>query len=498
MATLIHQLLESFRVNHANNAFCIENKFYTYQEFSNCIYNIQQLVIEHVPNSDKNVGLIANNDLETYAAIIALWLEGKTFVPLNPEVPAERNLNVIAQSNINVLIDSSEKKTLSLKKTIQTKKINKTQTEPLSFKRTVDDSLNAYILFTSGTTGEPKGVPITLSNLNCFIDSMWHLNYDITPSDRCLQMFELTFDFSVISYLAPLLKGACIYTVSKNNIKYLEVYKLIKDHQLTVLPLVPSILHYLRPHLKKIKAPWVRYSIFCGEALHLDVVSEWQNSVPNAEIINFYGPTEATVFCTYYTYKTNSKNKTHNAVLCIGKAMKNANTIIVDEQNKPLEKNINGELCVSGSQLTHGYWNNTKLNENTFFNLTQNGETTRFYKTGDLCFFDDEGDIMYLSRIDFQTKIQGYRVELSEIEYHAKKITAKKNVVAVTTKNKIGNTEILLAVENKNIDTKQMLNYLKAHLPNYMVPSKVIGIAAFPLNNNGKIDRNKIIEIFKK
>ena len=160
-------------------------------------------------------------------------------------------------------------------------------------------------------------------------------------------------------------------------------------------------------------------------------------------------------------------------------------------------KNQKGELCISGSQLTSGYWNNKELNEKAFFYTTQENEYKRFYKTGDECFFDDDFDIMYVSRIDFQAKIQGYRVELSEIEYYSKQSLSDLNLVAVIVKNKFKNNEIALAIEGAKIETHSVLKYLKTKLPDYMVPSKIIFLDRLPLNLNGKTDRKKISNLIE-
>ena len=333
---------------------------------------------------------------------------------------------------------------------------------------------------------------ITHDNLESFIDAFWELNYTISNTDRCLQMFDLTFDLSVVSYLAPLLKGACIYTVSNTGIKYLEVLKLISNYELTFTLMVPSILHSLRPFFRKINCASLKFSMFCGEALHLDITEEWSKCIPNATIANVYGPTECTIYCTNYIYNRNGGNKSYNGILSVGKDMTHTKTIIIDKENKPLNNNEEGELCLSGSQLTSGYWKNDSINKKSFFYLNLNGVNTRFYKTGDLCRKDDDTDLLYIGRIDFQAKVQGYRIELSEIEFYSKKIISTVNLVAVIITNKLRNTEVALAIESTSFDTDDFVTKLKSHLPIYMVPSKILFYNTLPLNVNGKIDRKRI------
>ncbi len=491
---LLLDIQEAIEKNDTQNAFYFGDTFYTYKEFAQVISNIRKGIQDHISENDSTVGLITNDDIETYASIIALWLEGKAYVPLNPEFPESRNHTVIKQAEINSILDSSTDKVFDQFKTIQSNTLDIAEINLTP--RQIGPNELAYIFFTSGTTGTPKGVPITFGNLSGFIDAFWDLGYEITNKDRCLQMFELTFDLSVMSYLGPILKGACIYTIPKDEIKYSYIFELMEDHELTFALMVPSILHYLRPYFDEINCPAMKFSLFCGEALPLDVTQEWSQCIPNATIANVYGPTECTIFCTDYTYKRDSENKTYNGVLTIGKDMKNTTTIIVDEDNNEVGIGEKGELCLSGAQLTPGYWKNEEKNKEVFFDKEHEGKKVRFYRTGDLCTIDDQGDILYLGRVDFQAKIQGFRVELSEIEFHAKAVLDKKNSVAVAFINSIHNTEIGLVIESTAFDTKQLIEDLKNRLPQYMIPTQIRFIDSFPLNTNGKTDRKKLKEMF--
>ena len=146
--------------------------------------------------------------------------------------------------------------------------------------------------------------------------------------------------------------------------------------------------------------------------------------------------------------------------------------------------------------MTPGYWKNEEKNKEAFFYTEYNGTNTRFYKTGDLCAADEEGDIMYLGRIDSQIKVQGFRVELSEIEFFAKEYLKKINAVAIAFTNKIHNTEIGMVIESAEFDTKELLNYMKTKMPVYMIPTQMRFEKSFPLNTNGKIDRKILKEKF--
>ncbi|CAH8285589.1 amino acid adenylation domain-containing protein [Mariniflexile fucanivorans] len=494
---LIFDIQNAIENNLSNNAFFINEKYYTYQEYSQIISNIRKSIKKISSDENFNVGLVTNDDIETYASIIALWLEGKTYVPLNPEFPKSRNQNIINQSHIKTILDSSSNAVFnSGMSSILTKQLPNCEIDltPIQF----SENTNAYILFTSGTTGTPKGVPITFDNLSNFINAFNKLCPNINSKDRFLQMFELTFDMSVVSYLAPLLGGACVYTIPKNKIKYSHIFEMMEDYKLTITIMVPSIINYLRPYFDEINCPDVRFNLFAGEALYLDVLEEWQKCLPNATIVNSYGPTETTIICTSYHFSNSKKNKTHNGIVCIGKDMENTLSIVVGDDEKELAVGETGELCISGKQVTPGYWENDERNEASFFYKNYNDENIRFYRTGDACFKDEDGDFLYVGRVDFQAKIQGYRVELSEIEFQVKSYLNKINAVCVAITNDLNNTEIGLVIESEDIQTTPLLSFLKTKLPQYMIPTQIKFIHQFPLNSNGKIDRNKLRTLFNK
>ena len=489
---VLESFLSSFQKHSQKNAFCIDEKFYTYAQFLERINGIREAVYNIVPSECQNVGIVVRDSIDAYASIFALWFEGRTYVPLLPGAPVERNRQVVEESGIEYLLDSGTLGQEIGVKIISTKEIASIETvKPVC---SYDASRNAYILFTSGSTGKPKGVQITLGNVSSFIKAMWAAGSGLTENDRSLQMFELTFDFSVAAYTIPLYGGACIYTIPNGEIKYLYIMDLMEYHKLTALWFVPSVIILLRSRFSQILSEDVRICSFCGEALPIDVVNEWRKCIPNAIIRNFYGPTEDTVFCTYYDVD-DEHQKNHNGAVAIGKSMVSGDFIVVDEDNNVVAPKVSGELCLSGSQLSPGYWRDDKKNAQAFFQYNNK----RYYRTGDLCFVDEDGDLQYVGRIDFQTKINGFRVELSEIEHYASESLKNENIcICVAYQNAIGATELGLAIQGSEaIDTEFVLDFIRKHLPPYEVPGSVRILQSLPLNANGKIDRNAIKKIFE-
>jgi non-ribosomal peptide synthetase component F len=386
---------------------------------------------------------------------------------LHPRQPVERNVEIILQADIELVIDSSSEFAYKGVKSLYSKDIRSEKLD-LSPNSVQEDEL-AYILFTSGSTGKPKGVPITRKNVGAFMKSFWQTGIAINEFDRCLQCFDLTFDVSVQSFLVPLTQGACTYTIPHDQIKYSYVYGF-----------------------DEINVPSMRYSILTAEASPFALIEEWSKCIPNAEIFNFYGPTEATIYCTYHKFNRNGGNKQLNGMLSVGKAMPGLTAIIIDDERNILNPNQKGELCICGDQLTPGYWKNPEKNKDSFFELSHDGELHRFYKTGDSCFFDEEGDIMLAGRLDHQVKIQGYRIELGEIEYHAREFLKGQNAIAVDFCNQMGNTEIALFIEGALCNKSDLVAYLNGKMPYYMIPTMILVENNFPINTSGKTDRIKL------
>lgn len=483
---ILNYLCDVFNQSASNNAFMIENTYYTYHQFAQRISAIREQICD-LQSNEQVFALAIHDDLDTYASIFALWMEGKAYVPLHPNQPLERNLNIIEQVGLSNVLDSAdisvfEGQSLNV---MHTSKYEYTTDYLDNWVETNDDAL-AYILFTSGSTGVPKGVQITRGNIAAFMDSFWKTGITITEEDRCLQVFDLTFDVSVQSYLVALTCGACVYTVPYGQVKYLYAASLIQEHKITFGAMAPSMLTYLRPYFDEFDATSMRTTILTAEACPVDLMEDWYKCAKNTEIYDFYGPTEATIYCTYYKLSRDKQNLSQNGIISIGVPMANVQAIIMKENGELVIGQEKGELCVAGGQITPGYWMNEEKNISSFFEK----DGVRYYHTGDLCYWDESGNILYCGRIDQQAKIQGFRVELGEIEHHAREFYNKEyRVVAIAFDNAQKLTEIALFVESAEQDAQSLLTHLRSKMPHYMIPSRIIYEPTFPLNKSEKIDR---------
>lgn len=491
-------MLHSFVKNISNQpdqpAFCINDTFYSYaylgKRISAIVDTIQESKLRNV-----SVGVVLEDNIDTYASILAVWSSGNTFVPLHPAHPSDRLMSVIGQAEIQLVLSPSESyawMNLAREQNVricQTNQLEPSLNPPKVVNRKAEEI--AYILFTSGSTGVPKGVPISVGNVESFFRNHdTRMGYAYTADDKVLQMFELTFDLSVVSFFAPLRAGACVYHVAGSNIKYTEIYRLLEEYDITSAILVPSVVSFLKPYMEDIDLPKLRYAMLSGEAVPHELTLLWMNCCPNAIFQNLYGPTEATIYCHTYTMPR-SEMKSRNGIVCIGKPNLDVEAILLSEDGQLLTAGEKGELCVSGAQVTAGYLKNEEKNSEAFVEVSGK----KFYRTGDLCVMDKDGDYFYLGRKDYQVKIQGFRVELSEVEHHARVCLNHTGAIALAPLDAQGNASIVLAVEGDEKQSMDLVEHLKAQMPSYMVPSRIVYIPLFPLNENGKTDRKALAKM---
>lgn len=496
MKSLSDSLYSSITKHRNNIAFNMNGMYYTYQQLSERVARMQY-EFSKTKNIIDSIGIIANQDFETYSTILAALLSGITYVPIEPSHPDERNNQIIRLSKVNAIF-CSDPSNLSHKfhsvikdKLVQADSIEKGIPE-LKVKQANNP---AYILFTSGSTGVPKGVPISTQNLKAFVENVDSMMLDIKEDSCFLQVFELTFDLSVFSFLVPLLYGASVYTLPKTPFKQMTAIQAIEEQNITHVLTVPSFVSHIKPFFAKIQLPSVKNWLFCGEALKTDLVTSWQKCIPNATIFNVYGPTEATIFCTSYKCAINGVKEYHG-IVCIGKPFTGIGFGLFEGNTLVKEPFINAELCISGSQLTKGYLDDPEKNKTAFF--TCNGNV--FYRSGDLCRFDDSGDYFFGGRNDTQVKINGYRVEISELEYHAANFPGIDEAVVIVATNDRNDQQVLNMVYTSKLklNTDEIVAFLSAKIPDYMLPENIYPVKDIPYNLNGKIDKRALADQISK
>lgn len=352
----------------------------------------------------------------------------------------------------------------------------------------------AYLLFTSGSTGQPKGVMVSQGNVQHYVDYVTK-RYGFSCEDRLSQTFDMTFDLSVHDMFVAWQNGACVCCPTAKQL--IKPGAFIKDARLSVWFSVPSTAVFMRRFgvLKPGMYPGLRLSLFCGEALPVEVAQQWAQAAPNSIIENIYGPTELTIACTAYRWNENtSLAEAEQGIVPIGEPFENMRALIVDDQLRQVGEGCDGELVMTGPQLSLGYWQDGEKTRRAFVKIP--GKEDIYYRTGDRVRRPVPGKpLVYLGRLDSQVKVLGHRVELGEIEAAVREASQVDGVVALgwpVSASGVDGVEVFLQTEA--CDTRALLDNLKGRLPVYMVPRAIHFLPHFPLNANGKFDRGALLQ----
>jgi amino acid adenylation domain-containing protein len=359
----------------------------------------------------------------------------------------------------------------------------------------------AHILFTSGSTGVPKGVMITHANVIHFI--RWAIDhFGIQPGDRCSGHSPLHFDLSTFDTYGSLWAGAELHPVAPEmNLLPHKLAKFIRDAELTQWFSVPSALN----HMAKAEAvgeydfPSLRRLLWCGEAWHAAGLAHWMRRLPHVRFTNLYGPTEATIASSFYDVPQLPEDETKPVP--IGQPCAGEDLLVLDDALRPAAVGETGDLFIRGVGLSPGYWKDAAKTDAAFLPSPFGDDADdRIYRTGDLARFAENGDLVLVGRADTQIKSRGYRIELGEIEavLHAIDELEESAVVAVESAGIDGLAIACGFVPREGIalEPTDLRVRLSARLPAYMIPSQWRRFERLPLNANGKVDRKALKELF--
>jgi amino acid adenylation domain-containing protein len=436
-------------------------------------------------SDEKLVGLYTDNNEYTYASLIAILLANKGFVPLNHKFPDERLKKIINDADIKTILhcDTSIERIEKLKINTSLPVNNINNEEDHCYLPAADQIV--YILFTSGSTGIPKGIPITNKNFRSLINALKN-RYHLNDSDKVLQAFELSFDVSIACTFMAWECGAALIIPDMDGIVAVNSFKAIYEYKATFVTIPPSAIFYLKKlkMLGIIKIPSVHTTLFTGEALPYKLVADWKTSAENTIVENAYGPTETTVWCLFYKLDSETEKQTINGLCPIGEGLTGINCKIVNEKMEEVSDGERGELLVEGNQIFKGYWKNVEKTSDAF-DVDSNGK--QWYKTGDIVVKNKYNNIVYINRKDNQVQVNGFRVELGEVEHAVKKASGLDSVV-VLAKSTDDYTALYAFIEGE-FEQTIVLDKLKKLLPSYMLPKHFIAITLLPVNTNGKIDK---------
>lgn len=444
----------------------------------------------------------------TYAGVLGILAAGCTYVPLNPRFPSVRSAAMLRQARASALVvaeDAHDAARQVLKVADPGLNVvlagvgalptwcaemdrHRFCLEPAggaNVPEAVPEDV-AYLLFTSGSTGVPKGIGITHANALAYMDVV-RRRYAPNECDRFSQVFDLTFDLSMHDMFLCWAVGGCLCAMPATG--GLGTASYIRRNELTFWFGVPSTAALMARlgELAPGAFPSLRWSLFCGEALPARLARAWQAAAPASTLENLYGPTEATIAFTAYRVPVDLPE---DGVVPIGLPFDGQHVALLDEAGNALPPGEVGELCLGGSQVAPGYWERPDLTAERFRGPA-GGSTTvgRWYRSGDLAVLTQEHGLMFRGRADRQVKIRGYRVELQEIEA-AMRAAGGLDLAAVLPwpPPQAGAARAVVGFVPRGADIEGIIAGCRSRLPDYMVPTCLHETADWPLNANGKTD----------
>jgi len=453
----------------------------------------------------RRIGILGSRSLSAYVGIAAACWAGATYVPLNLKWPADRLTALMGELELDALVvDQNGAKRMTPdvvaaapKVLYATLPIESVATlpfptpapGPLPAPAARSTSDLAYIVFTSGSTGMPKGVMVTCETLAMYLEQTRKWS-QFRPSDRIAEAHDVTFDLSVHNMFLAWEAGSSLHVMS--TIEMMGPQAFIRRNAITVWMSVPTIVNTMRTagSLKPGLFETLRLSVFCGEPLAMPTVNAWADAAPNSLIENIYGPTECTVVCTRQRLTNPPIVTEKRGILAIGEAYENFEITLRDPQGKEVRDGETGEIVLKSDQLAAGYFNAPEQTAKAFRMI--DGE--RHYFTGDLGMRDAIGVLHHMGRSDNQVKMKGNRIELEEVEMHLRKASQTELATVVAWPVIDGSAQGLVGfTTNQTMNETAIRAEMMRTLPEYMVPGTIHIREALPRNINDKVDRKALL-----
>lgn len=452
-----------------------------------------------VTNKNMPIPVLMEKSIETLEMFFASLYAGCFYVLINPQLPKSRIEQILSVTEAEIIITDDSNKALAEEVAKKQKILFTNELLNCDINQPLLDEIRSaaldidpiYANFTSGSTGVPKGVLVSHRSVIDFIN-IFDEEFSIDENDIIANQAPFDFDVSVKDIYSSLKTGATLVLVPKELFSSpTELLDYLCDNKITTMIWAVSALCLITTfHALDYKVPdTVKKILFSGEVMPMKHLAQWQEHLPDATFVNLYGPTEVTCNCTYHII---DNSKDYEGVIPIGKPFKNREVFLLDEDNKKITSiNTTGEICVKATSLALGYYNNQ---EQTKKHFVQNPLNNKFidiiYRTGDLAEYDENDELIFRGRKDFQIKHMGHRIEIEEIEKAMEAAPEVERACCVFDEKK----SKLYGFYIGNIDKKELHNKMKDTLPIFMIPGALRQVEEMPLTKNGKIDRKKLLE----
>lgn len=483
-------------------AVVTKDRSVTYGELDKKANVIANKLVKSGVKANDIVGIIISRSVEMIIGIFAVMKAGAAYLPMAVDYPQNRIEFIISDSNMKFILGCSYLKSI-LNNKVEYIDLDDADTyignenKPDIY---IDPCSLAYVIYTSGSTGNPKGVMIEHRSLSNRI--MWmQKEYPINKEDRILQKTVYTFDVSLWEIFWWSAQGASVFLLEpQKEHSPKSIVGAIRKYRVSVLHFVPSVFNIFLDYVSikecASELSHIKYIFTSGEILKKTYVDSFYLTFndTNIKLINLYGPTEATVDVTHFDC---IDYKNYNTVP-IGKGIDNIEIFILDENDDVITDDTIGELVIGGIGVARGYLNRDDLNKEKFF-YNEKICSQKMYRSGDLARWYDDGNIEFLGRKDLQIKLRGLRIEIEEIEYNLmREKNIKEAIVNLVEDNMENQYLCAYIVSDTEIEKKELIDSLKLDIPEYMVPQLYVRLDEIPIKSNGKADRSKLPNPFKR
>ncbi|MGC1854666.1 MAG: amino acid adenylation domain-containing protein [Candidatus Aquirickettsiella sp.] len=496
-----------------NSALSFEGKIYSYIELSKRANQFAFYFKSKGVKKKSVVAIISNNYLERIISIIALWRLGASYLPIEPSYPLTRVNFILKDSNVNfAIIDKKNEESIffytkniaSIPLEDDSDKIASFPTNDLPDCSEFTDI--AYIAYTSGSTGDPKGAIVTQNNI-ASIYHAWEAVYKLSSRDIHLQIASFGFDVCTGDIVRALGSGSQLVICPPEIVWHPEkLYELLNNNAISVAEFTPTVLRRLITYLDQagLNLHFMRLLICGSDSWSLKEYKYFKSFLSsNARLINSYGTTEATIDSAYFELNAQGAAFDQQLSVPIGRAFPNSTIKILNEKLECCSSGVQGEIYIGGHGVSQGYLNRPNLTKKKFVALTlEDNKKHIFYKTGDLGYFLPDGNIYFSGRIDDQIKIMGYRVGLFEIENIINNYPFIQKIV-VTTHSILKSEEhflIAFIIHDSNFEINDFISFLNKNASYYSIPNFYLPVTSFPISDHGKLDRKQLSSklIYKK
>lgn len=504
------RILENIKTYSKENriAAIVDGNQLTYKDLEDNSNGLAYYLLNEFKDDRTPVVIYGNKENDMLITMIAALKSGRAYVPVDVTFPKDRIENILKEVQPKIVINCTTNNLEIDNNILSLEDLNKIYemygSNEIESKYWVKGDENCYILFTSGSTGKPKGVQISKNNLDSFTE--WFTEYLEVGNENTsiLNQPSYSFDLSVMPVYLGLINGKILFSLSKKTLENMkETFNELKKSDMRLWISTPAFASMCMQDnsFNNELMPNIETMYFIGEILPTKLVVDIREKFPNVRIINSYGPTEATVAITGIDITEDILSS--NRELPIGYPMDGSIIKILDDNNNEVKDGEKGEITIYSKSVSKGYYKNDEMTQKVFFNYVINGKKYRAYKTGDLGYYKD-GVLYFCGRKDFQIKLNGFRIELEDIENNLRKVSNIKNtiVLPVYRDEKVSHLVAFVILQEEtglsNLKTTlKIKDELKKYIPTYMIPKNIKILKEFPMNNNDKIDRKKLMEEFK-